>query len=409
MSNFLAVATVSAALSQVVRSAVRTDVSGADVTTLRPDWTGGTIPGTRVNLFLYQVTPNAAWRNTDLPTRNGDGNLVQRPRAALDLHYLLTFYGDEGQLEPQRLLGSAVRALHTAAILTRQTIHDTITNVAFSSFLAGSDLANDVELVKFTPIPLSLEELSKLWSVFFQTQYTLSVAYQGTVVLIEPTEAPRSALPVRSRQVHVVPFRRPTIDTIEPQMVDRVPDAKITLHGRDLLGDDTLAVFGQIETRPEPAATNEHLVVTLPIDLRAGVNPVQVVHRLLMGAPTPHRGFESNVAAFVLRPALNSVVYTGGARPRLTADVSPGVGAEQRVLLLLNQIAIPGVKPLAYSLPARPRALDTDPLVFNAAQVPAGTYLVRVRVDGAESSLAVESDQTKRTHNQDVGPTVIIG
>ena len=41
MSNFLAIATVTAALSQVLWEAVVPDVSGATVTTLRPDGNGG--------------------------------------------------------------------------------------------------------------------------------------------------------------------------------------------------------------------------------------------------------------------------------------------------------------------------------------------------------------------------------
>ena len=85
MSNFLAIATVTAALSQTLRAAVETDVPGASVTTLRPDAAGGGIPATRVNLYLYQVTPNTAWRNADLPTRNSDGQLTQRAQVAIDL------------------------------------------------------------------------------------------------------------------------------------------------------------------------------------------------------------------------------------------------------------------------------------------------------------------------------------
>src|SRR5215216_5475616 len=104
MSNFLSIATVTATLSQLIQAAIGTDVPGATVSTIRPDGNGGNnIPDIGVNLYLYQVTPNIAWRNADLPTRNSDGQAVQRPRAAIDLHYLLTFFGNEVQLEPQRL------------------------------------------------------------------------------------------------------------------------------------------------------------------------------------------------------------------------------------------------------------------------------------------------------------------
>ncbi|MDQ5836372.1 MAG: DUF4255 domain-containing protein, partial [Acidobacteriota bacterium] len=125
MSNFLAVATVTAALSEFLQAAIGPDVPGATVTTLRPDSNGG-MPPTGVNIFLYQVTANPAWQNADLPTRRADGDLVHRPQAALDLHYLLTFYGVEAQLEPQRVLGSVVRALHARPVLTRDVIRQTI-------------------------------------------------------------------------------------------------------------------------------------------------------------------------------------------------------------------------------------------------------------------------------------------
>src|SRR5271165_5220408 len=81
------------------------DLSGAAVTTLRPDAQLSVADATGINIFLYQVLPNASLRNCDLPTRRSDGTLVQRPRIALDLNYLFTFYGNDAELEPQRLLG----------------------------------------------------------------------------------------------------------------------------------------------------------------------------------------------------------------------------------------------------------------------------------------------------------------
>src|SRR5207244_718340 len=100
--------------------------------------------------YLYQVSPNAALTNADLPARRNNGELMQRPQAALDLNYLLTFYGAEAQLEPQRLLASTVRALHARPILTREIIRQTIAKPTFA-FLANSNLADAIDLVKLTP------------------------------------------------------------------------------------------------------------------------------------------------------------------------------------------------------------------------------------------------------------------
>ena len=354
MSNFLAIATVTAGLVQILQPAVDTDVPGADVTTVRPDGSGSGTPDVGVNLYLFQVTPNAAWRNNDLPTRSSSGELVQRTRVALDLHYLLTFYGDEKQLEPQRVLGSVVRTLHARPVLTRQVIHGA---VSANAVLAASNLADEVELVKFTPIALSLEELSKLWSVFFRIPYTLSVAYQGTVVLIESEETPHTVLPVRQRNLYVMPFRQPVIEEVVAEGGANEPivvGSTLLIRGRQLRGDDTrLRIAGDEVTSPDVTDTLISLQLRPPdlLDdtfesLRAGVQGVQVVHRLLLGTPpVPHRGFESNVAPFVLRPTITDVqvsnVQDTGNDTRtadLTVTVDPKIDKRQRVILLLNEV-----------------------------------------------------------------------
>jgi hypothetical protein len=433
MSNFLAIATVTAALGQTLRSAIETDVPGASVTTLRPDTAGGGIPTTRVNLYLYQVTPNAAWRSADLPTRNSGGQLVQRPQVAVDLHYLLSFYGDEGQLEPQRLLGSVVRTLHARPVLTRPMIRSTVANPAFF-FLAASNLDEAIELVKFTPLSLSLEELSKLWSVFFQTAYTLSIAYQGTVVLIESEATPRAALPVRARNLYVVPFRQPVIDQVLSQAGADQPiviGSTLSIRGQRLRGELTSIRLGGIEVTPESQHVSD-TEISLPLTvqpaspplaspppsggaLRAGVQGVQVVHQLLMGTPPElHRGVESNVAAFVLRPtiaapiAVANVQGTGDA-PRsadITVQVEPPIGGSQQLVLLLHEHH--SESPTAYSFVVAARNADADAIAIPVSGVRARDYLVRVQVDGAESPLTVDTDPDSPTFNQFTGPLVTI-
>ncbi len=173
MSNYLAIATVTAALQATLANAIAADLIATDahVTTVRPDNLGSGNYRAGVNIYLYQVTPNTAWRNADLPTRRSDGQgVVQRPQLGLDLQYLLSFYGEESRLEPQRLLGSVVRALQARPVLSREMIQQTVGDE--QHHLAGSDLADQVERVKFSPLSLSLEELSKLWSVFFQVKYS---------------------------------------------------------------------------------------------------------------------------------------------------------------------------------------------------------------------------------------------
>jgi hypothetical protein len=286
-------------------------------------------------------------------------------------------------------------------------IEDTIVDPTYSAFLGDSDLADEVELVKFTPLSLSLEELSKLWSVFFQTPYALSGAYQATVVLIESEAAPpQPALPVRQPAVYVVPFHQPAIEQVQALAGPDQPivaGGTVAILGRRLRGDPTQVRIGGVVVTPAPPDVSEtQITVALPAGLRAGVQAVQVVHPMLMGAPpVPHRGVESNVAAFVLRPTIAVAVrnVTGAGNAPRAADVdvtfSPEVGRSQRVVLLLNEIHPPaGRAPQAYSFAAPARHAPADPEQAAVITIPvsgmaAGTYLVRVQVDGAESPLTM--------------------
>src|ERR1017187_8338019 len=298
MSNFLAIATVTATLQRFLQSVVGTDVPGANANTPRDDAPGSGVPQIGVDIFLYQITPHPALRNADLPTRNAASQAGQRPVAALDLHYLLTFYGNDGQFEPPRVLGSVVRSLHAQPLLTRQMIRDTVTDPAYS-YLATSNLADAVDPVRFSPLSLSLEELSKLWSVLFQTPYALSAAYRASVVLIEEELAPVVPQPVLERQLFVVPFQHPLIENLDPQIL--AAGATLAIKAQNLRGYDTKVKFGDTLAVPTNV-TGQQITVTLPATLQPGVRTAQVIHNFHFGTPNePHRGFDSNVAPFILQ------------------------------------------------------------------------------------------------------------
>ena len=97
MSNYLAIATVTATLQRTLQATVQVDVDGARVTTVRPDSVGSGTPETGVNLYLYNVAHNPAWGNADLRTRNTERDFLKRPLVALDLHYLISCYGNENE------------------------------------------------------------------------------------------------------------------------------------------------------------------------------------------------------------------------------------------------------------------------------------------------------------------------
>ena len=204
MSNYLCIATVTATLARVLYKAAQDAIEGATVSMQRPESVKDGSPEPKINIYLYHVTPNAALRNDDLPTRSSDGSLVRRPPAAYDLHYIITFFGDETQLQPQRLLGSTISMLHAQPLLTRELIQETI-DTDSNHYLAGSDLAEQIEKVRFIPQSISKEELFKLWSFFFQSPYALSILYKASVVLIEAEGALEEAPVVQTPIIHSVP------------------------------------------------------------------------------------------------------------------------------------------------------------------------------------------------------------
>jgi hypothetical protein len=436
MSNYLAIATVTAALQRLLQEGIREDVPGATVTTVRPDNPGTASQTVGINIYLYQATPNPAWRNADLRTRRPKGDLIKHGQAALDLHYLLTFYGNEQALEPQRLMGSAIRTLVDRPTLTQDIIQETIEQSNLT-FLANSTLADQVQLVQFIPSSVTTEDLSRIWSVFFQIPYSLSFAFQGTAVLIQGEKPGKATLPVRRREFFVAPVR-PVIDRVklekprseaqfddddidrEPEPLTRSSSLVLTIRGRRLRGERTSVRIGRVEVTPQAVSDDEvrvQLSLLRPQEsrlLRAGVQGIQIVHqaqqRFRSDIVTAQASeVESNVLPLVLCPRLingNEGVAMLNAeeqddeiyRGNVTAQVDVTVAPEQRVFLLLNGIDTAKT----YIFRASRRTAETNVIEFSIEAVFAGIYLVRVQVDGAESPLIVDVD------DQYIGPTVTI-
>ena len=401
MSNSLAVATVTAALCRMLHSYVASDIEDIEVKVLpgRPD--GG--ESAAINVFLYRITPNTGLSNVNMPIRDSDGRLVNRPLAALDLHYLFTFYGAEGRLEAQRLLGSAVSAMQSTPVLSRKVIQEIVEDEESYPFLSGSDLADQVETVKFTPENLSLDELSKLWSSFYQSKYALSLAYAATVVLIEGKAVPEVSLPVVERRAVSIPSGQPRIARVQPSIAE-ISTTELEILGERLLGEDTIVLLGGVVAAIDSLSSSRRLIVDLPASLRPGLNSVQVVHRMCFGTAEPHEVNRSNLAAFVLRPSIQTIEINSGEDPYIEVEAISDIDPAQKTALLLT-LKVSGGLPAAV-IEADPRDDAADPLHFRASRVSAGTYLVRLSVDGAESSLQRDDDPESPTFNMFIGPTL---
>src|SRR5262249_31857183 len=110
-------------------------------------------------------------------------------------------------LNAEILLGYGVQLLHETPVLTRDQLRTVLAPVSpvtgnllpepFGS-LSAIDIADQVELIKISPVFLSTEELSKLWTAM-QARYRPTMAYLVSVVLIQATDSVRSAPPVLKR------------------------------------------------------------------------------------------------------------------------------------------------------------------------------------------------------------------
>ena len=390
MSNALAIAAVTETLVQLVQDHLGVSgVAGAQVTALQPDG-AAPLPNPGVNVFLYQVTPNKAYRNADLPTRDAQGNLLRKPQVALDLHYLLTFYGDDTALEQQRMLAAAALALHARPSLPRTLVAQV---QAATPFLTTSNLDKQAELIRVTPAILTLEELSKLWSFLLKVDYVLSAAYVASVVLIETDDrVPGPALPVESFTVTALPFSQPVIDRVvaspDPAapIVDGATVALVGSHLAAAAGGATEVVIDGQTLAPLTAAADS-VTVTLPAGaFDAGPLTAQIVQPLSLGkppAPHPGAGVTSGIAAFVLRPTIVGGNVQKVAGPALRFDVAPKAKAGQRVVLQLTAQA-GGAARLA---DGGVLTADSATLTVPIPGVAAGSYFVQVLVDGAQSPL----------------------
>jgi hypothetical protein len=422
VSNYLAIATVTATLQRLLQAAVQVDVDGVRVTTVQPAQIGSGTPETGINLFLYQVSRNPALKNADTVTARMKGNPVKR-QTAIDLYYMISFYGNDTELEPQRLLGSVIRTFNDRSSLTSEAIQQTIADSSFR-FLADSNLADQVQQVTINPVDLSLDDLSKAWSTFFQTAYMLSVTYRVTMVAIEGEESLKKALPVRERSFGgSVPFPyQPVVEQIVSEAGKLEPiGATTTLHilGRQLQSHTTQVRINGFEITPASVTETQIILplATIPIDcLRAGVQGLQVIHRIPSSVATGYRSdrlVESNAIPMILRPTIKQIHVTDSNEQNddlhsalLTIEVDVMVGIKQRVVLVMNEWSVDN--PVGYQFEARPRTADTDTIVVSLQGVKPAEYLLRLQIDGAESLLNVDTDPTSPTLNWYSGPKVRI-
>lgn len=429
MSDYRVIAAATATLQNLLLDAIREAVPGASVATGSPPAkTEHEFSEGLINVFLYKVEPNPTWRNEELPYRRADGTLSRRPQLALDLYYLLSFYGDDAKQVPNLLLGAAMAALHAEPYPPARYVPQATAGggAAFGNGpnLAGSGLLSQRHPFSFTLLTSAEDEVIQTWTRLLHTSYVLSAGFIGRVVLIEPDLVPEAALPARRTAVSLSAARQPRLEAVHPASLPYAPGAEIRLTGEGLDADGVRVEIGELTAEPA-ARSDRELRVLLPAGLPAGVHLVRVVHARRRDDGERRWDLASNPLALVLQPR---VVATGwrpapaeerraeippadDARPvLLQVRFAPPVTAATDVELLLNLTPTPS-EPVArrgYLLRAVADPSVPD-LVELAAAVAPGRYLVRLRMGGVDSPLEVDEDPASPTHERFVGPVLEIG
>lgn len=395
MSNSLAVAAVTATLHNLLDHKINASVAddpatdpglaGTSLTTKSLDKarTGTT---NQLNLFLYQTAVNAAWRNRDLPNQSKPNEQAQPP-LALDLHYLVTTYGhgDDDQLS-QRILGRAMSVLNDHAVLGRDEI---------KAALPGSDLGDQIERLRITPMALSVEDISKLWTVF-QAPYRLSAAYQVSVVLIDSNVPTKAALPVLKRGSDNRGVQsQASLESPYPLLTDLlIPSAQpalkpgqiLTLQGIHFAGTNQGVLLthsswdaGQ-ELAPQPGGTDTAVPVQVK-DLPASWPAGFYTASLLVQRPGESYRRSTNELSFPLAPRITSPLpMAAAAGSVLAVGVAPQVLPTQRASLLLG----------SEEILAQPHAALTGTLHFQLPAGLKGSFAIRLRVDGVDTQLVTD-------------------
>jgi hypothetical protein len=432
MSNGLAIAAMTAVLKSVledglVQSSVLSSMGNILLTTLPPDQVSVGVDGQpQLNLFLYQVSQNrnADWigRDRNYPTQPGSKVMEdENAPLAINLHYLLTVYGIK-DFQAELLLGCVMELMHQTPVLSNDRIRAALNHTAsinrtglLSQALESTSVsvvAEQLDQVQITPNLFDTEQMSRLWSLL-QGSYRPSVAYEVSMVMIGEQS---SALDASSKSGMLDDPYITKIVALSTTNDSIVAGSSLTLYGRNLGGEITRVRLNQSETFIEPDIVEDHrLLITLPTNLHAGVQQLQVVHQPKFKLQRC-REVASNERAFVLHPMMitsyesqdclspekNTEHCPEGSPEQdtekdsqaeskeesreaiLTAQFNPIIGQQQQVIFKLFPTDDQSSE--GYSFEASPRDTDVNEIQIVIRNVPAGTYSIQAQVDGAESS-----------------------
>jgi hypothetical protein len=346
----------------------------------------------QLNIFLYNVRYNPAFRNEPMPGKAKNGE-ISYPPMPLILKYIITAYGkNDDDISAQEIMGRAMSILHD---------HPVLSNAELKHVAPEAELHEQAERIRITPDFLTLDDMSKLWSSFQSAEYRLSVGYEISVVLIDSTRSRKAPLPVlkrgeEDRGANVLSSFPPSLSGL------RFPNQKPAAE----LGD-TLILLGEHLTGENTTIRLQHPLLKEPVEIAPGSvqdgtemtailpNAVEAEGEwpagfYLLSLVTKQdntlkaKEWVSNQVAMPLAPKIISV-QPQTASPgdiTLTINCAPQIRKEQKAVLLFGDRIIPET---SLVLPAEP--VDRTELSFTVNEVitKSEPYTVRIRVDGVDS------------------------
>src|SRR5215470_11898482 len=122
----------------------------------------------QVSVYLFHVTPQAAYRNT-FPLGGRARTVPQHP-LALTLYYLLSAYAVGSAVHEQQAMSIALKCLHEHPFMTAVVPRET-----------------HVERFTLTLEPQSVDEIGRIW-LALASPLSLSAVYRAEVVFLAPEE-----------------------------------------------------------------------------------------------------------------------------------------------------------------------------------------------------------------------------
>ena len=384
MSTYTAIGAVGLSLQRLLSDRLDQPVGTVVTVGNPPDEPDAEAPV--VNLFLYRVSLNGALSN--MPARNrGERGAYGHPPLPLNLYYLLNTYGTttaagsdtlQDEIVAHDLLGSAMRILNDYPILTPEI------ETSHGVQVLDADLLDADEAVKVTLDPLSLEDLSKVWTAL-NRPFRPSAAYEVSLVQIDsklrtPNVQPVGPIGDRSGpKVHVIAGMSPVIEDLHAAQRTAAQvraGETLVLEGSGFAGDETLAsIDGLDDVAQVTSVQDDRMTVFVKDDprLQPGIHTLRVSHGMMIGQPLQRRAtFVSNTVAFALVPRVDSANL--GAKLTIKGDrlLHPGV---ECVTLVGGQTVT------EYDGNSTPAQLKMTPPELE----PGSTVRVFVRVNGVQS------------------------